>query len=329
MRRIILGRLLQGLGVLLVVALLGFTLTSFSDPVSGIAGPNAPDEVRQKLRSDLRLDDPFLLRFTRFVGAAATGDFGRSYVANRAVRDVIAERLPATIELGLAATLLSLVIGVPLGVYTALRRNGLLSRALMTLSLVGMSLPNFVLGIGLIFVFAVTFRWLPSFGRGELTVIAGWPTGLATASGLKALVMPALALAIPQSTLVMRLVRAEMLEVLRTDFIRFAMARGLTSRRINYRHALRNALLPVITITGLQVGSLLGFAIVVEVVFQWPGMGLLFIQSIQQSDIPVIAAALLLIGFFFVIVNLVVDLLYLAVDPRLRGQAEPRGASAI
>ena len=231
---------------------------------------------------------------------------------------MIAERLAATVELGLVATALSLVIGIPLGIYTALRRNTLVSWTLMTLSLVGMSIPSFVLGIMLIFVFAVVLAWLPSFGRGEVVILGGWSSGLLTPGGLKALVMPSLALAIPQSTLVMRLVRAEMLEVVRTDYIRFARARGLPPYRVYLRHALRNTWLPVITITGLQVGSLLSFAIVVEAVFQWPGLGLLFLQAIQQSDIPVIAAMLLLIGFFFVAVNLVVDLLHVAVDPRLR-----------
>ena len=318
MLSIILARLLQGIAVLLVVALLGFTLTNFGDPVAGIAGPNAPDEVRNRLRAELQLDDPFLVRYARFVSAALMGNFGRSYAASRPVSDMIAERLPATVELGLVATVLSLVIGIPLGIYTALNRNKLVASFLLMVSLVGMSLPNFVLGILLIFVFAVVLGWLPSFGRGDVVAIGGWSTGLLSIAGLKSLLLPSLALAIPQSTLVLRLVRAEMLEVMRTDFIRFARARGLPPRVVHLRHALRNAWLPVITITGLQVGSLLSFAIVVEAVFQWPGLGLLFLQAIQQSDIPVVAAMLLLVGFFFVLVNLIVDLLYIAVDPRLR-----------
>jgi peptide/nickel transport system permease protein len=318
MLSIILARLLQGIAVLLVVALLGFTLTTFSDPVAGIAGPNAPDAVRDRLRIELQLDDPFLVRYARFASAALLGNFGRSYAASRPVSDMIAERLPATVELGLVATALSLAIGIPLGIYTAINRHGFVASILLTVSLVGMSLPNFVLGIVLIFVFSVILGWLPSFGRGDVVAIGGWSTGLLSIAGLKSLIMPSLALAIPQSTLVLRLVRAEMLEVMRTDFIRFARARGLPPRVVNLRHALRNAWLPVITITGLQVGSLLSFAIVVEAVFQWPGLGLLFLQAIQQSDIPVVAAMLLLVGFFFVVVNLVVDLLYIAVDPRLR-----------
>jgi peptide/nickel transport system permease protein len=320
MLSIILARLLQGIAVLLVVALLGFTLTTFGDPIAGIAGPNAPDAVRQRLRAELRLEDPFLLRYARFVGAAVVGDFGRSYAASRPVSDMIAERLPATAELGLIATALSLAIGIPLGIYTALQRNGFVTSLILTVSLVGMSLPNFVLGIVLIFVFAVVLGWLPSFGRGEVVSIGAWSTGLLSITGLKSLLMPSLALAIPQSTLVLRLVRAEMLEVMRTDFIRFARARGLPPRVVHLHHALRNAWLPVITITGLQVGSLLSFAIVVEAVFQWPGLGLLFLQAIQQSDIPVMAAMLLLVGCFFVLINLVVDLLYIAVDPRLRSE---------
>jgi peptide/nickel transport system permease protein len=318
MPRLILARLLQSVLVLLSVALIGFCLTSFSDPVADIAGPDAPPELRQRLRVELHLDDPFPARYARFVAHAATGDLGYSFAANRKVTDMVAERLPATIELGVAATLLSLALGLPMGIYVALDPGGWLARLLMAGSLVGLAMPNFVLGILLIFVFAVSLGWLPSFGRGATVLVGHWPSGLLTPSGLRSLVMPALALALPQSTLIMRLVRAELIDVLRADFIRFARARGLSSRAVTVGHALRNTWLPVITITGLQVGSLLGSAIVVEVVFQWPGLGLMFMQALQQGDIPVIAGMLVLIGLFFVLVNIVVDLLYLAVDPRLR-----------
>jgi peptide/nickel transport system permease protein len=205
-----------------------------------------------------------------------------------------------------------------MGVYTGLRRDSWLSRFFLTISLVGVSLPTFLIGILLILVFAVQLGVLPSFGRGDVVRLGSWSTGFLTTSGLKALVLPAVTLCLFQLTLIMRLVRSEMLEVLRTDYIKFARARGLQNRAINFGHALKNTLVPVITITGLQIGGIIAFAIVTETVFQWPGMGLLFIQSVNNADVPVMAAYLLLVGFFFVVINLVVDLLYYVVDPRLR-----------
>jgi peptide/nickel transport system permease protein len=231
---------------------------------------------------------------------------------------LIAERFPATLELALVAAVLSLCVGIPMGVYAALRRGHWLSQLFMTLSLLGVSLPTFLIGILLILVFAVVLGWLPSFGRGEVVKLGWWSSGLFTRDGLLHLVLPALTLAVFQLTLIMRLVRAEMLEVLRTDYIKFARARGLSNRAIHFGHALRNTLVPVITITGLQLGSLIAFAIITETVFQWPGMGLLFIQAVTFADIPVMAAYLCLIALIFVIINLIVDLLYFMVDPRLR-----------
>ena len=205
-----------------------------------------------------------------------------------------------------------------MGVYTGLNRDSALSRIFLTVSLIGISLPTFLIGILLIYLFAVLLGWLPSFGRGEVVMIGGWSTGLLTVSGLKALIMPVITLGLFQMTLIMRLVRSEMLEVLRTDYIKFARARGLANRAVNFGHALKNTLVPVITITGLQLGSIIAFAIITETVFQWPGMGLMFIQAINEVDIPVMAAYLCMIALFFVIINLIVDLLYYAVDPRLR-----------
>ena len=205
-----------------------------------------------------------------------------------------------------------------MGVYTALRRNSWFSHVLLAVSLAGVSLPAFLIGILLILVFSVQLGWMPSFGRGEVVQLGWWSTGLLTASGLKALVLPSITLRLFQMTLIQRLVRSEMLEVLRTDYIRFARARGLTDRAVHFGHALKNTLVPVITITGLQLGAIIAFAIITETVFQWPGMGLLFIQAVSFADVPVMAAYLCLIALFFVIINLVVDLLYYAVDPRLR-----------
>jgi peptide/nickel transport system permease protein len=288
-------------------------------------GQDTSLQEREELREALGLDDPFAVQFGRFVGNAAQGEFGISYRHRRPVEDLIAERLPATLELSIVAALMALLIGIPMGVYTGLRRDGVLSKVFMAISLIGVSLPTFLIGILLILFFGVVLRWLPTFGRGDVVILGWWSTGLLTVSGLKALLMPAFTLALFQMTLIMRLVRSEMLEVLRTDYIKFARARGLSNRAINFGHALKNTLVPVITITGLQLGSIIAFAIITESVFQWPGMGLLFIQAISEVDIPVMSAYLVMIAFFFVVINLIVDLLYYAVDPRLRVDTAARG----
>ncbi|ARP74678.1 ABC transporter permease [Bordetella genomosp. 6] len=316
-------RLFQSLLVMLTVALIAFSMFRYvGDPIASMVGQDTTPQQRAQLRVDLGLDDPFVVQFARFVGNAVRGDFGVSYRQRRPVAELLEERLPATLELSFVSALMALVFGIPMGIYTALRRHGVLSKTFMALSLAGISLPTFLIGILLILVFGVQLRWLPSFGRGEVISLGWWSTGLLTRSGLAALIMPAITLALFQMTLIMRLVRAEMLEVLRTDFIKFARARGLPERLINFRHALKNTLVPVITITGLQLGSIIAFAIITETVFQWPGMGLLFIQAISMVDIPVMAAYLVLIAFFFVVINLIVDMLYFAVDPRLRVQSK-------
>ncbi len=316
-------RLFQSLIVMLAVALIAFAMFRYvGDPIASMVGQDTTPQQREQLRAELGLNDPFVVQFARFVGNAARGDFGISYRHRRPVADLLEERFPATLELSFVSAVMALAFGIPMGVYTALRRHGLLSKAFMALSLAGISLPTFLIGILLILVFGVQLRWLPSFGRGEVLSLGWWTTGLLTPSGLAALIMPAITLALFQMTLIMRLVRAEMLEVLRTDFIKFARARGLPERLINFRHALKNTMVPVITITGLQLGSIIAFAIITETVFQWPGMGLLFIQSVSMVDIPVMAAYLILIAFIFVVINLVVDLLYFAVDPRLRVQSK-------
>lgn len=312
-------RLLQAIVVMLTVAFIAFMLFQYvGDPVTNLLGQDATPEQRQQLRADLGLDKPFPVQFAAFVGNAVQGEFGLSLRQGRKVSSLIAERFPATLELALAAAVIALVIGVPMGVYAALRRGNFLSQALMTFSLLGVSLPTFLIGILLILVFAVTLKVLPSFGRGEVVSLGGWTTGFLTVDGLKHLVLPAVTLSIYQLTLIMRLVRSEMLEVLRADYIKFARARGLHTRAVYFGHALKNTLVPVITITGLQLGGLIAFAIITETVFQWPGMGLLFIQAVQFADIPVMAAYLCLVALIFVLINLLVDLLYFAVDPRLR-----------
>jgi peptide/nickel transport system permease protein len=315
----ILRRLAQALIVMLTVAFIAFMLFQFvGDPVTSLLGQDATQEQREQLRRDLGIDQPFPVQFARFIGNAVQGEFGLSLRQGRKVSTLIAERFPATLELALAAAVIALAVGVPLGVYAALRRGSFGSQLVMTLSLLGVSLPTFLIGILLILVFSVTLKWLPSFGRGDVVSFGNWSTGLLTADGWKHLVLPAITLSVFQLALILRLVRAEMLEVLRTDYIKFARARGLPNRAVYFGHALKNTLVPVITITGLQLGSLIAFAIITETVFQWPGMGFLFIQAVQFADIPVMAAYLCLIALIFVLVNLAVDLLYFAVDPRLR-----------
>ena len=315
----ILRRLLQAVIVMVTVAFLAFLLFQFvGDPVLILLGQDATPEQVAALRAALGLDRSFVVQFGHFLWNAAQGEFGISLRQGAQVSRLIAERFPATLELALAAAMLALLVGIPMGVYAALKRGTFTSQVFMALSLLGVSLPTFLIGILLILVFSVTLGWFPSFGRGEVVQLGWWSTGLLTAKGWHHLALPAVTLAIFQLTLIMRLVRAEMLEVLRTDYIKFARARGLTDRAIYFGHALKNTLVPVMTITGLQLGGLIAFAIITETVFQWPGMGLLFIQAVTFADIPVMAAYLCLIALIFVVINLVVDLLYFLVDPRLR-----------
>jgi peptide/nickel transport system permease protein len=315
----VLRRVLQGVMVMLVVGFIAFSLFNFvGDPVALMLPPEATQADRDVMRQTLGLDKPFYVQFGTFLANAVQGNFGISLRLGRPVSTLLVERLPATLELAFTAALFGLFVGIPVGVYTALKRDSWISRAMLTTSLVGVSLPNFLIGIFLILIFAVWLGWLPSFGRGDTVKIGLWTTGLLTTSGLRALVLPAITLGFYPVTLIMRLVRSEMLEVLRTDYIKFARARGLNDRTVNFGHALKNTLVPVITITGLQLGGIIAFAIITETVFQWPGMGLLFIQAVQFADIPVMAAYLCLIGLIFVVINLVVDMLYYLVDPRLR-----------
>ena len=310
---------MQAALVMVTVAFISFMLFQYvGDPVVFLLGQDATPEQVRELRAALGLDQPYIVQFWHFLANAAQGEFGLSLRQGAKVSRLIAERFPATLELAMVAAMLALAFGIPMGVYAALRRGTFLSQVFMTLSLLGVSLPTFLIGILLILVFAVMLGWFPSFGRGEVVNIGGWTTGLLTVKGWQHITLPAITLAIFQLTLIMRLVRAEMLEVLRTDYIKFARARGLTDRAIHFGHALKNTLVPVLTITGLQLGGLIAFAIITETVFQWPGMGLLFIQAVTFADIPVMAAYLCLIALIFVIINLLVDLLYFAVDPRLR-----------
>ena len=317
----ILRRLLQSVAVLLTVGIIAFSLFRYvGDPINAMVGQDTSMEEREALREKLGLTDPAPIQFLRFIGNAVQGKFGLSYRTSEPVGRTILERLPATLELSFCAAMFAMLVGIPMGVYTGLYPRHWTSRLFQAVSLIGISLPTFLIGILLILFFSVILHWLPSFGRGETVQIGWWTTNFLTVKGLEALILPSITLGLFQLTLIMRLVRSEMLEVMRTDYVKFARARGLTNRAINFGHALKNTLVPVITVTGLQLGALIAFALVTETVFAWPGVGQLFIQSVQFSDIPVMAAYLMLIGLLFVLINLTVDLLYFVVDPRLRGQ---------
>ena len=319
-------RCIQVVIVMLAVGLISFSLFTYvGDPVSNMVGVDTTNEERLAIYEKLGLNDPFYVQYWHYLGRVVKGQFGTSFRLGISVTELFRDRLPATLELSAVAALFALLFGIPLGVYTGLHREGWASRLILTLSLVGISLPTFLIGILMIFLFGVILGWLPSFGRGDVVQLGFWSTGLLTASGLKSLIMPAITLGMFQMTLILRLVRSEMLEVLRTDYIKFARARGLTNRAVNFSHALKNTLVPVITITGLQLGGIIAFAIITETVFQWPGMGLLFIQAVSFVDIPVMSAYLMLVAFFFVIINLIVDMLYYLVDPRLRLERDATG----
>ncbi|WP_227272396.1 ABC transporter permease [Roseobacter weihaiensis] len=315
----IIRRIVQSALVLLVVGLTAFSMFRFvGDPIDNMLGQERTAADIERLREQLGLDQSFPVQYFKFLQEAAQGNFGMSYRQGRPVAEILMERAPATLELAAVSGALAIIFGIAFGVFTAIRRNGFLANFIMSASLVGVSLPTFLIGILLIYIFSVELGWLPSFGRGDTVQIGGWSTGLLTATGLKALILPSITLGLYQMTLIMRLVRSEMLEVLRQDYIRFARARGLHDRAINFRHALKNTMVPVITVIGLQLGAIIAFAIITETVFQWPGVGLLFINAVQFVDIPVMAAYLMLISVMFVGINLIVDILYFFIDPRLR-----------
>ena len=305
--------------VMLVVAFVSFSLFNFvGDPINNMVGEETSDEERAELRETLGLMDPIHVQFTRFIINAFKGEFGISYQLRRPVSELIIERLPATIELVLISALIALVSGTLLGVYTGIKRKGFLSDFILAVSLLGVSLPTFVIGILFIYLFAVILGVLPSFGRGEVVDLGFWSTGFLTISGLKAIILPSVTLSLFQMTYIIRLVRAEMMEILQTDYIKFARARGINEKSINYKHALKNGLIPVITIAGINIGTLIAFSIITETVFQWPGMGFLFIQAVQFVDIPIMSAYLVFIAFVFVMINFIVDILYYFIDPRIR-----------
>ena len=318
-----LKRLLQSVLVMLIVAFVSFSLFNFvGDPVHNMVGQEASVEKREEIREKLGLNDPIYTQFFRFVSNASKGEFGLSYQLRRPVSDLITERLPATLELVFVSAIIAIFVGIFFGVYTGINREGFTSNFILIISLFGVSLPTFVIGILFIYLFSVILGILPSFGRGEVIHIGFWSTGFLTFSGLKALILPSVTLSLFQMTYIIRLVRAEMMEILQTDYIKFAKARGINQNIINYSHALKNGLIPVITITGINVGTLIAFSIITETVFQWPGMGLLFINAVQFVDIPIMSAYLIMVAFIFVMINFIVDIAYYFIDPRIRFKEE-------
>ncbi len=318
-----LKRLLQSILVMLIVGFVSFSLFNFvGDPVHNMVGQEASEETREEIREKLGLNDPVYTQFFKFVGNVSNGDFGLSYELRRPVSLLISERLPATLELVLVSAFIAIFFGVFFGVYTAINREGFVSNLILIISLLGVSLPTFVIGILFIYLFSVILGILPSFGRGEVVNFGFWSTGFLTLSGIKALILPSITLSLFQMTYIIRLVRAEMMEILQTDYIKFARARGINNKIVNNRHALKNGLIPVITITGINVGTLIAFSIITETVFQWPGMGLLFINAVQFVDIPIMSAYLIMVAFLFVMINFIVDITYYFIDPRIRFKEE-------
>ncbi len=316
-------RLLQSVLVMIVVSFVAFSLFNYvGDPVHNMVGQEASTEKREEIREKLGLNDPVHTQFLRFIGNAVKGEFGLSYQLKRPVSDLIAERLPATLELVFISALIAIVSGVVLGVYTGINRDGFLSNVILILSLFGVSLPTFVIGILFIYLFSVILGILPSFGRGEVVDLGFWNTGFLTLSGIKAIILPSITLSLFQMTYIIRLVRAEMMEILQTDYIKFARARGIEKNAINFKHALKNGLIPVITITGINIGTLVAFSIITETVFQWPGMGFLFINAVHFVDIPIMSAYLIMVAFIFVMINFIVDITYYIIDPRIRIKEE-------
>ena len=318
-----LKRLFQASLVMLIVAFVSFSLFNFvGDPVNNMVGQEASDERREEIRDKLGINDPIYVQFYNFVENIVQGNFGISYQLKRPVSDLISERMPATLELVFVSALLAISVGVLLGVYTGIHRDSFLSKIILVVSLAGVSLPTFIIGIMLIYLFSVILGVLPSFGRGQVIDLGFWTTGFLTISGLKALILPSVTLSLFQMTYVIRLVRAEMMEILQTDYIKFAKARGISDKIINYRYALKNGLIPVITITGINIGTLIAFSIITETVFQWPGMGSLFINAVYFVDIPIMSAYMIMVAFIFVMINFIVDITYYFVDPRIRLKEE-------
>ena len=318
-------RLFQALIVMFVISLVAFAIQdNLGDPLRELVGQSVSEAERQQLRDDLGLNDPFITKYSRFLGNALQGDLGTSYTFKRSAADVILDKLPATLELVFGATLIIIVVAIPLGVYTAIHPNSVFTKTVMALSSIGISIPVFLTAIMLMYIFSIELGWLPSYGRGETLNLLGWKSGYFTIDGLKHLVLPCIALSSIMMPLFIRLVRSEMLEALSSEYIKFARAKGLAMNKIYYQHALKNTMLPVLTVGGVQIGTMVAYTILTETVFQWPGTGLLFLDAINRVDTPLITAYVIFVGLIFVVTNTIVDLLYGLVNPtvNLTGKGE-------
>ena len=315
----------QAIIVMLVISVIAFSIQdNLGDPLRELVGQSVSEEQRQILRDQMGLNDPFLVQYWRFLKKAVRGDLGTSYFFKKPALDVILRKLPATLELVIGASLIIVVFSVPIGVYAAIYPKHWFSKLAMAVSIVGISIPVFLTAIMSIYVFSVELGWLPSFGRGETVNLNGWTTGVLTRDGLVHLILPCIALSSIMLPLFIRLIRAEMMEVLESEYIKFAWAKGLDRYRIWFLHALKNTLLPVITVGGVQIGTLIAFTILTETVFQWPGMGFLFLEAVNRVDTPLIIAYLIVVGLIFVVTNTIVDLIYGLVNPTVR-LARPQG----
>lgn len=310
-------RLLQAVVVMLIISLLSFAIKdNLGDPLREMTSMSTSEEERDKMRQKMGLNDPFIIQYGRFVKNALQGDLGNSYFHRLPATTVILKKLPATLELTFAASLIILFLSIPLGVFSAIKPKHWFSKAIMAVSIIGISIPVFVTALALIYVFSVKLGWMPSFGRGEVVPIFGyWKTNFLTIDGIMHIIMPAVALSSIMLPLFIRLVRAEMLEELNSEYVKFARAKGLSQTKIYFKHALKNTMLPVITVGGVQVGIMVAYTILTESVFQWPGMGFMFLEAVNRSDIPLIVAYIMFVGFLFVVVNTLVDLLYGIINP--------------
>ena len=313
-------RLVQALIVMFVISLISFSIQdNLGDPLREMVGQSVSEAERQQMRDELGLNDPFLAQYGRFLGKAVQGDLGRSYFFKEPALDVILDKLPATLELVFGATILIIVISIPAGVYAAIRPNSILTRMILGISILGISVPVFLTAIFGIYLFSIELGWLPSYGRGPVIPIWGsWETGFLSWEGFKHLIMPCVALASIMLPLFIRLIRSEMVETLNTEYVKFAKAKGLKKARIYFLHALKNTMLPVVTVGGVQIGTMVAYTILTETVFQWPGMGFLFLEAVNRVDTPLIVAYLIVVGAIFVVVNTFVDLLYGLINPTVR-----------
>ncbi|MCF6190147.1 MAG: ABC transporter permease [Cocleimonas sp.] len=310
-------RFLQAVVVMLIISLLSFSIKDkLGDPLREMTGMSVSVEEREKLREQMGLNDPFLVQYGRFLKGAVQGDLGTSYFHKLPAMTVILKKLPATLELTFAASLIIIFLSIPLGVFAAIKPKHWFSKVIMAVSVIGISVPVFLTALALIYIFSVKLGWMPSFGRGEVVHVFGyWKTNFLTTDGIMHIIMPAIALSSIMLPLFIRLVRAEMLEELSSEYVKFARAKGLSPMKVYFKHALKNTMLPVITVGGVQIGIMVAYTILTESVFQWPGMGFMFLEAVNRSDIPLIVAYIMFVGFLFVVVNTIVDLLYGFINP--------------